>query len=191
MTRSQPSVTRLTDDDVYLWNEGTHYRLYEKLGAHHDDNGTHFAVWAPNAERVSVVGDWNGWDPGSDPLATRGDSGIWEGSVPGAGPSQTYKYHIVNGTFSVDKADPFGFHHETPPLTGSKIWNLDYEWGDAAWMAGRGKVNSLTAPISVYEIHSGSWRRAADGRQLTYRELSEQLPDYVAGLGFTHLEFLP
>ena len=190
MTRSQPSLTRLTDDDVYLWNEGTHYRLYEKLGAHHDDSGTHFAVWAPNAERVSVVGDWNGWDPGSDPLTPRGDSGIWEGSVSGAGLASTYKYHIVNGTFSVDKADPFGFHHETAPLTGSKIWNLDYQWGDAAWMAARGQVNSLTAPITVYEVHSGSWRRD-DGRQLSYRELAEQLPDYVAGLGFTHVEFLP
>ncbi len=191
MTRSQPTVTRLTDDDVYLWNEGTHYRLYEKLGAHHDGNGTHFAVWAPNAERVSVVGDWNGWNPDSDPLVTRGDSGIWEGSAAGAGPSQTYKYHIVNGTFSVDKADPFGFHHETPPLTGSKIWSLDYEWGDAEWMAGREAVNRLSAPMSVYEVHSGSWRRDGDGRQLTYRELADQLPEYVASLGFTHIELLP
>ncbi|MEX1037358.1 MAG: 1,4-alpha-glucan branching protein GlgB [Acidimicrobiia bacterium] len=191
MKRSQTSASRLTDDDVYLWNEGTHYRLYEKLGAHPDENGTHFAVWAPNADRVSVIGDWNGWDPRSDQLAPRGDSGIWEGSVSGATAGHSYKYNIGNGDFTAEKADPFAFHHETPPHTGSKIWELDYEWNDAEWMAGRAGANNLTAPISVYEVHSGSWRRGEGGRQLTYLELAEVLPDYVAGLGFTHVEFLP
>jgi 1,4-alpha-glucan branching enzyme len=191
MTRSEPFTSLLTDDDVFLWNEGTHYRLYDKLGAHPGDRGTHFAVWAPNANQVSVIGDWNGWDPDTNQLHPRGDSGIWEGTVPDATTAATYKYRIVNGEFSVDKADPFGFHHETPPLTGSKIWDLDYDWGDDTWMANRSAANSLASPISVYEIHSGSWRRDHDGRQLTYRELADYLPDYVAGLGFTHVEFLP
>jgi len=191
MARSNPTTSRLTEDDVYLWNEGTHYRLYDKLGAHPDAGGTQFAVWAPNADRVSVIGDWNGWDPATNQLTPRGNSGIWEVTVPDAARSATYKYRIFNGEFAVDKADPFGFHHETPPLTGSKVWDLDYDWGDGNWMANRAAVNSLAAPISVYEIHSGSWRRDPDGRQLTYRELADQLPGYVAGLGFTHVEFLP
>ena len=191
MARSKHITSRLTDDDVYLWNEGTHYRLYDKLGAHPDDRGTQFAVWAPNADRVSVIGDWNGWDPDTNQLTPRGNSGLWEGTVPEATRSATYKYRIFNGEFAVDKADPFGFHHETPPLTASKVWDLDYDWGDHNWMVNRAAANSLAAPISVYEIHSGSWRRDRDGRQLTYRELADQLPGYVAGLGFTHVEFLP
>jgi 1,4-alpha-glucan branching enzyme len=191
MARSKPITSRLTDDDVFLWNEGTHYRLYDKLGAHPDDRGTQFAVWAPNADRVSVIGDWNGWDPDTNQLTPRGNSGLWEGTVPEATRSATYKYRIFNGEFAVDKADPFGFHHETPPLTASKVWDLDYDWGDHNWMANRAAANSLAAPISVYEIHSGSWRRDRDGRQLTYRELADQVPGYLAGLGFTHVEFLP
>jgi 1,4-alpha-glucan branching enzyme len=181
----------LTEDDLYLWNEGTHHRLYEKLGSHPTDRGTYFAVWAPNADRVSVVGDWNGWDPGSDPLRARGVSGIWEGVVPHASPGSAYKYHITNGSFVVEKADPFGFHHETPPQTASKVWSLDYEWGDADWMTGRASRNALGAPISVYEVHLGSWRRGEGNRPLTYREMAEQLPSYVADMGFSHVEFLP
>ncbi len=181
----------LGEEDLYLWNEGTHYRLYERMGAHSVEGGTHFAVWAPNADQVSVVGDWNGWDPGADPLQPQGVSGIWVGTVAGAGHANTYKYRIVNGEYRVDKADPFGFHHETPPRTASKVWALDHEWGDAEWMAGRERRNSLDAPISVYEVHLGSWRRGDDGRHLTYLELAEQLPGYVADLGFTHVEFLP
>ncbi len=190
MTHTKPDPF-ITDDDLYLWNEGTHHRLYEKLGAHLTSEGTHFAVWAPNADQVSVVGDWNGWNPSSEPLAPRGVSGIWEGIVPGAEETAAYKYHIVNGDYEVDKADPFGFHHETPPRTASKIWSLDYVWGDAAWMAGRDKANSLESPVSVYEVHIGSWRRGDGGRFLTYRELADQLPAYARGLGFTHVEFLP
>jgi 1,4-alpha-glucan branching enzyme len=183
--------SRLSEDDLYLWNEGSHVRLYESLGAHPGEHGTYFAVWAPNADRVSVIGDWNGWDPELEPLVPRGVSGIWEGVIEDALRGAAYKYHIVNGDFEVDKADPFGFHHETPPKTASKIWSLDYEWGDGAWMEGRASHNSLDAPISVYEVHLGSWRRGEEGRELTYIEMAEQLPSYVSGLGFSHVEFLP
>ena len=191
MAKQTPTSTLLTDQDIYLWNEGTHTRLYEKLGAHRIGDATHFAVWAPSADRVSVVGDWNGWNRDSNVLSPRGSSGIWEGTVEGAGPPAAYKYHIVNGRHRVDKADPFGFHHETPPKTASKVWELDYEWGDGSWMGERAGRNALEAPISVYEVHIGSWRRGEGGRHLTYLELAEQLPEYVAGHGFTHVEFLP
>ena len=186
-----PHSPLLTEDDLYLWNEGTHTRLYEKLGAHPLEEGTHFAVWAPSADRVSVVGDWNGWNPDSEPLRPRGVSGIWEGTTAGAVAESAYKYHIANGDFVVEKADPFGFHHETPPATASKVWSLDYEWGDRGWMATRASRNSLDSPMSVYEVHLGSWRRGEGGRHLTYQEMSEQLPSYLADLGFTHVELLP
>ncbi|HWB88929.1 MAG TPA: 1,4-alpha-glucan branching protein GlgB [Acidimicrobiia bacterium] len=181
----------LTEDDLYLWNEGTHYRLYEKLGARPVEGGTYFAVWAPNADRVSVIGDWNGWDADSEPLSPRGVSGIWEGVIPGAGPGSAYKYHITNGAHRAAKADPFGFHHETPPKTASKVWELDFDWTDGDWMTSRGERNTLDAPISVYEVHLGSWRRGEGGRALTYRELADLLPGHVADLGFTHVELLP
>jgi 1,4-alpha-glucan branching enzyme len=191
MTRVSDFRARLTDDDLYLWNEGTHYRLYEKLGAHHSPDGTHFAVWAPNADRVSVVGDWNGWNPETNPLRPRGVSGIWEGFIPEAGHGATYKYHISNGDYRVEKADPFGFHHETPPKTASKIWDVDFQWDDDEWMEGRSRRNALDSPISIYEVHPGSWHRGEGGRHLSYSELATQLPEYVKGLGFTHIEFLP
>ena len=191
MTTAPASPGLLTEDDLYLWNEGTHYRLYEKLGAHVTEEGTHFAVWAPNADRVSVIGDWNGWDPEAHQLAASGVSGIWEAFVPEAAETHAYKFRIFNGDFQVDKADPFGFHHETPPQTASKIWNLDYQWQDSEWMESRAERNSLSSPMSVYEMHLGSWRRGEDGRYLTYRELADQLPLYLSELGFTHVEFLP
>ncbi|HUG31932.1 MAG TPA: 1,4-alpha-glucan branching protein GlgB [Acidimicrobiia bacterium] len=191
MTAADRIDSRLTDDDLYLWSEGSHVRLYDKLGAHPLDEGTYFAVWAPNADRVAVVGEWNGWDPDADPLTARGVSGIWEAVIDGAEPAAAYKYHIVNGDYRVEKADPFGFHHETPPNTASKVWDLDYQWDDSAWMAERWRVNALDAPLSVYEVHLGSWRRGDGGRPLTYREMAEQLPAYVRALGFTHVEFLP
>jgi 1,4-alpha-glucan branching enzyme len=162
----------LTEDDLYLWNEGSHVRLYEKLGAHPVAGGTHFAVWAPSADRVTVVGDWNGWDPESEPLTPRGVSGIWEGVISGAAHASAYKYHIVNGDYRVDKADPFGFHHETPPKTASKVWSLDYDWGDDEWMAERKARSSLDAPFSVYEVHLGSWQRGEGHRPLTYLEMA-------------------
>jgi 1,4-alpha-glucan branching enzyme len=196
-TVQTPSL--LSADDLYLFNEGSHLRLWEKLGAHpgvaDGQSGTHFAVWAPEAERVAVMGDWNGWDAARDPLAPRGSSGIWEGFVPGVVPGAAYKYRVVSRHrgHHADKADPFAFRAEVPPRTASIVWPLDYEWDDAAWMAERARRNALDAPMAIYEVHAGSWRRVPeDGdRSLTYRELAEQLPDYVAAAGFTHVEFLP
>ncbi len=190
--------TLLTDQDVYLFNEGTHGRLQDKLGAHHvataDVTGTHFAVWAPNAE-CSVVGEFNGWDPGSHPLRPVGSSGIWAGVVPGVGAGSLYKFHVVrrDGGYRVNKSDPFGLFFETPPRTASIVWDLSYEWGDGDWMAGRHERNALGAPTSIYEVHVGSWMRdpADPGRFLGYRELAPRLVDYVSRMGFTHVELLP
>jgi 1,4-alpha-glucan branching enzyme len=181
----------LTGDDLHLWNEGTHYRLYEKLGAHRVDGGIWFAVWAPNADSVSVIGDWNGWDPAADPLEPRGVSGIWEGLIGAATDGAAYKYHIVNGRFIAEKSDPFAFHAETPPRTASKVWDLGFDWDDGHWMEGRAVRNSLQSPIAVYEMHLGSWRRAGGGRHLTYVELADQLPPYLVDLGFSHVELMP
>ena len=189
----------ITEDDLYLFNEGSHYHLYDKLGCHlttlNGAAGATFAVWAPNANYVSVIGDFNGWDPSAHLLAPRGSSGVWEGFIPGVKHGDGYKYHIGSGQrgYRVDKADPFGIHHETPPKTGSKVWDLAYEWGDGEWMAGRGAHNALTGPIAIYEVHLGSWRRVTEdrNRSLSYRELAERLPQYVRDLGFTHVEFLP
>lgn len=190
----------MTDSDVYLFKEGTHCRLYDKLGAHplkiKRRTGTHFAVWAPNAEKVSVLGDFNGWDRGSHPLAPRWDaSGIWEGFVPGVGKGDLYKYHITSrhNRYSVDKGDPFAFFWEISPRTASIVWDLDYDWGDAEWMRDRQQKNSLRAPMSVYEVHLGSWKRQVSDnyRSLHYKELADQLVAYVKDLGFTHVEFLP
>jgi 1,4-alpha-glucan branching enzyme len=190
--------TLITDHDVYLFNEGTHYRLYEKLGAHRavkdGAEGAFFAVWAPNAQSVSVMGQFNGWNKESHPLSARGASGIWEGFVPGLGRGVAYKFHVVSryGGYRVDKADPFAIHHETPPRTGSVVWDLDYEWGDAEWMGSRRERGSLEAPISTYEVHLGSWRRGEDGRRfLTYREVAAPLAAYAREMGFTHVELMP
>jgi 1,4-alpha-glucan branching enzyme len=191
--------TRMTSDDLHLFNEGTHYRLYGKLGSHlctaGGVDGACFAVWAPNAERVTVVGDFNEWDKGAADLLPRERSGLWEGFIPGAKQGDRYKYHVVsryNG-YHVDKADPFAFYAEVPPNTGSRVWRLDYEWGDAEWMAARKERNSLDRPICTYEVHLGSWRRVPeeDHRPLSYRELAEQLPAYAKEMGFTHVELLP
>ena len=189
----------LTDDDLHLFNEGRHFQLYDKLGAHPMEvggtAGTYFAVWAPGASSAAVVGEWNGWDGESHRLTPRSGSGIWEGFVPGVGPGTLYKYRIRSGDggYRVDKADPFGFEAETPPATGSVVARLEHEWGDAEWMAGRGERQRQGSPISIYEVHLGSWRRMPeeDDRSLTYRELAETLPGYVAKLGFTHVELLP
>ncbi|RIK85578.1 MAG: 1,4-alpha-glucan branching enzyme [Planctomycetota bacterium] len=189
----------ITNDDVHLFNEGRHYDLWKKLGAHvvrgQGEVGVHFAVWAPNAERVSVIGDFNEWRAGASPLAPRASSGIWEGYVPGIEPGARYKYHIESryGGHRVDKADPLGVRHEAPPAQASIVWELDYQWQDQRWMAQRGDRNRLDAPMSIYEVHLGSWRRNAnDGnRSLSYREIAFDLADHVKQLGFTHVEFLP
>jgi len=193
-----PSLLGATD--LHLFNEGTHARLYEKLGSHLMEvggvSGVYFAVWAPNADRVSVIGDFNGWDDASAPLKAHGQSGIWEGFIAGVGVGDIYKYRIWsrhNG-YRVDKADPFAVHQETPPKTGSKVWTLDgYEWGDDTWMRERKERNSLHAPISFYEVHLGSWARVPEdhNRPLSYRELAPRLAAHVKALGFTHVEIMP
>jgi 1,4-alpha-glucan branching enzyme len=192
-------VSLLTDFDLHLFNEGTHCRLYEKLGAHPmtagDSSGVYFAVWAPNAVAVSVIGDFNHWDKTAHPLQPRAVSGIWEGFINGVIPGDFYKYYIASqyNNYTVEKADPFAIFSETPPKKASIVWQLDYQWGDREWMKERYRYNKLDAPISIYEVHPGSWRRVPEdnNRYLTYRELAPQLADYVKNLGFTHVEFLP
>ncbi len=185
----------LTEQDIYLFREGTHSQLHSRLGCRmlQSGVGAHFAVWAPNAAAVSVIGDWNGWQSGADALAARGDSsGIWEGEVSAVRRGQAYKYHITSRVhgFRVEKADPYGVLCEVPPATASRVWTLEYDWQDAAWMAGRGRRNGLDAPMSIYEMHAGSWRRK-DGRFLNYRELGVALADYASDMGFTHVELMP
>jgi 1,4-alpha-glucan branching enzyme len=195
----QTQTSLLTDQDLYLFNEGTHVRLFDKLGAHprimHGQKGTNFAVWAPDAENVYVMGDFNGWHKSSHPMNSRGSSGIWETFVPQAQPGQSYKFHVASrfANYHVDKADPFAFHAETPPKTASIVWNLDYGWSDSNWMRGRGSRHTLSAPMSIYEIHLGSWRRVPEdnNRSLSYREIAPLLADYVENMGFTHVELLP
>ena len=189
----------LTDQDLYLFNEGNHFKLYEKFGAHPavigGKEGTLFAVWAPNAKEVNVIGDFNGWNKGHDPLKQRGQSGIWEGFIPGVRQGQNYKYHIISryNNFSAEKADPMAFAAEVPPKTASVVGSLSYSWGDGEWMKARGAHTGLKSPVSIYEVHLGSWRRVPEegNRSLTYREMAEQLPKYVKELGFSHVELMP
>ena len=189
--------SQLTPFDLHLFNEGTHSHLYEKLGAHLSDDpqGASFAVWAPNADWVSVIGDFNGWNRDENKLVPREQSGIWEGFVPGVEHGAMYKYHVhsrVTRT-GADKADPFAVYAEQPPRQASIVWDLSYDWGDADWMSNRARANSRSAPWSVYEVHLGSWMRVPeeDNRWLTYRELAPRLADYAHRLGFTHVEFMP
>lgn len=192
-------LSLLTDDDLYLFNEGTHNRLYEKLGAHliatDKGSGVYFAVWAPNARRVSVIGDFNGWNRDRHRLRCRGTSGVWEGFIAGIGAGAVYKYHITSHYrgYQVDKADPVGFFSEVPPKTASIVASLDYDWGDREWMEHRWKRNRADAPMAIYELHLGSWMRVPEQghRWLTYRELAPRLAEYVNKMGFTHVEFLP
>ncbi|MBK8252300.1 MAG: 1,4-alpha-glucan branching protein GlgB [Polyangiaceae bacterium] len=198
---SDPSVlyetSLLSDHDLYLFHEGTHTRLYEKFGAHPSQvngaEGAFFAVWAPDAAAVNVIGDFNGWNKTSHPLKARGSSGVWEGFIPGVAAGSVYKYAVTSrfgGIF--EKCDPFAVRAEVPPRTASVVHNLTSVFGDNEWRAKRGR-NSTTAPMSIYEVHLGSWKRTAgeESRPLTYLELAKELPDYVARLGFTHVEFLP
>jgi len=187
----------VTAFDLHLFNEGTHSHLYEKLGAHlvPDSGGALFAVWAPNADSVSVIGDFNGWDRSASPLQPREQSGIWEGFVSGAKHGSLYKYYIHSRVTraGVEKADPFATFAEAPPRQASVVWDLGYDWADQGWMDGRAWSNGRSAPWSVYEMHIGSWMRVPEdnNRHLTYRELAPRLADYVRGLGFTHVEFMP
>ena len=193
--------SRLTDHDVYLFREGKHYRLFDKLGAHlHElDDGTQgtlFAVWAPNATAVSVVGDFNGWSSIAHPLAPRWDgSGIWEGFIAQVGKGALYKYYIVSPArrLGVAKGDPFALMWECPPKTASIVWDLDYSWKDGGWLDSRARTDRRRSPQAVYEVHLGSWRRRPEegNRSLSYAELSQALVEYVHDMGFTHVEFLP
>jgi 1,4-alpha-glucan branching enzyme len=183
----------VTADDVYLFNEGRHYRLYDHLGAHPVEQGVEFGVWAPNARAVSVVGDRNGWRTGADALAPVGSSGLWSGRADGWQPGDHYKYRFETRTGGVvDRADPFAFATEVPPRTASIVDDLSYEWNDDEWMRGRGARQTLDAPISVYEVHLGSWRRDLQtGHSLSYRDAGAQLAAYARDRGFTHVELLP
>jgi 1,4-alpha-glucan branching enzyme len=189
----------LTGDDLHFFNEGTHYDLWKKLGAHILEagsvEGTHFAVWAPNAEFVSVIGDFNAWDKKRDALKTSGSSGIWQGFIPEVVQGSTYKYHIVSrgGGYQVDKFDPVGFRQEQSPGRASVVWSLDYEWHDEMWMATRVDRSRLSAPMSIYEMHLGSWRRNPEegSRAFNYREIAYELAEHLQRFGFTHVEFMP
>ena len=191
-------VSKLQEMDVYLFKQGTHYRLYEKLGAHPMDSdtgpGVFFAVWAPNARNVSVIGEFNQWSPDSHQLKARQDgSGIWEGFIPKLARGALYKFRIVskyNGYWA-DKTDPFSHCIEHTDPMASIVWDLEYSWNDAGWMEARRDKNSLEAPMSVYEVHLGSWQRGEDNRFLTYRELADRLVEYVRSTGFTHVELMP
>ncbi len=191
-------ISLLTEEDINLFKAGNHVRLYEKLGAHpmvdNTQKGTLFALWAPNARQVSVMGDFNGWDPKSHPLEVRWDgSGIWEGFVPGVGKGALYKYHIrshLKGQV-LEKGDPFAFCWEEPPRTASLVWPLKYTWRDSRWRKQRAQKQDLNRPLSLYELHLGSWQRGPEGAWLSYREVAERLVPYVKEMGFTHVEFLP
>ncbi len=193
------SQSTLSEFDRYLLAEGTHNRAYEKLGAHLSERNGHrgvqFAVWAPNAELVSVIGDFNQWNPLTD-IMHPSSAGVWEDFVPDIGSGSVYKYHVESRDrrYVVDKADPYGFAAEIRPRTASRVWDLQaYSWLDNSWMANRAKNNSLNSPISIYEVHLGSWMRVPEeaNRWLTYREMAPLLADYVHDAGFTHVEFLP
>lgn len=188
-----------TEFDINLFKAGKHYRLYEKFGSHittvDGETGTYFAVWAPSAKMVSVIGDFNFWLEGEHQLNVRWDgSGIWEGFIPNIGKGTTYKYKIqsANNDVRTEKADPFARRCEHPPKTASEVWDDDYEWKDKKWMKNRKKNNALDAPFSVYEVHLGSWKKQIEeNRFLSYRELADELVDYVTDMNFTHVEFMP
>ena len=199
-TQAVNTFSLLSEQDVYLFREGNHFELYEKFGSHIVENegvrGTYFAAWAPNAKSVSVMGDFNQWNYQSHPLKVRQDgSGIWEGFIPEIGQGTLYKYHIVSNinNYVVDKGDPFAHYWELPPNTASIVWGLEYDWNDLKWMEGRKKFQSPQSPLSIYEVHLGSWKRnpSDPGRILSCAEIASSLAQYIKNMGFTHVEFLP
>jgi len=189
-------LTLLSSEDVRRFSEGRHYRLWQMLGSHVVDQGSGpgvvFGVWAPAAEAVCVIGDFNGWEGSAHPLAVRGASGIWEGFVPGLGVGETYKYRIrTRDGIWIEKADPLARAAELPPATASLVWEDDYEWDDGDWVASRSSRNALDRPIAIYELHLGSWMRPPQGGFHTYRQVAPLLADHMARTGFTHVEILP
>jgi 1,4-alpha-glucan branching enzyme len=198
--RSMQPGSLMTEHDVYLFKEGTHGRLFDVMGAHLFEKdkvaGCQFSVWAPNADQVTVIGDFNDWNPQSHRLFVRADgSGIWEGFLPGLNQGSRYKYRVVskNHDYAAEKVDPFGLYAEESPATASRAWNLQYDWDDSEWMTSRHRANALNAPLSIYEVHLGSWRRVPEdaNRSLSYRELAPFLAAHVNALGFTHVELMP
>ena len=193
-TAARRPGTALGEQDIHLFREGTHSRLHQKLGCHLDAKGARFAVWAPNARAVSVIGDFNDWNVDAHPAKVRTDaSGIWETDIAGVEAGHRYKFVVVTQAGErLEKADPFAFRAEPAPATASIAWNLEgHPWGDAAWMAARPTTLALNAPMSVYEVHLGSWRRTDDGDMLDYRRMAPLLVEHVTKLGFTHVELMP
>ncbi|MDH5540502.1 MAG: 1,4-alpha-glucan branching protein GlgB, partial [Rhizobacter sp.] len=191
---THPAIEALGEQDLHLFREGTHGRLYRKLGCRLGDGFARFAVWAPNADSVSVIGDFNQWRTDAHLAIPRPDgSGIWEVDIPGVAQGQKYKFSIrTRAGERLEKADPFARYAELAPATGSIAWNTDgHAWGDAAWMRERAGRNALSAPFSIYEVHLGSWRRGEGGAMLDYRSAAQQLAEYVTRMGFTHVELMP
>ena len=199
MKADYPFPQILTDFDLHLLGEGTHYKNYEKLGAHVIEvkglKGVHFAVWAPNAEAVSLIGDFNKWDGNSHRMRMLGSSGIWEIFIPGLSEGEIYKFNIKSKSGEVlEKADPYAFSSEIRPKSASIVYDIDkYTWNDAKWLSQRERHNALDAPISMYEVHLGSWMRVPEdgNRYLTYRELAKKLAEYVKDMGYTHVQLMP
>ena len=191
------SSSLFTDFDIALFKSGSHYRMYEKLGAHpvtaNGVAGTYFAVWAPSAQTVAVIGNFNNWARDSHPLQPRWDgSGIWELFVPDVKQGEVYKYYIESESgYEVEKGDPYATRWEEAPNTATITWSLDYKWGDKKWMQTRAKTDALSRPLSIYELHIGSWKRKDGNQMLSYRELAAELPNYCRELGFTHVELMP
>jgi 1,4-alpha-glucan branching enzyme len=186
----------LSDYDLHLIGEGTHYNNYEKFGAHirkvRGVNGVHFALWAPNAEGVSIVGDFNNWDGRRHPMRLLGESGVWELFIPGIGEGDIYKYEVKTEKYAFIKSDPYAFYSELRPQTASIVWDLNkYEWKDDGWMESRRERDWFASPLLIYEVHLGSWMRTEDGGFMTYRELAHLLVEYVKEMGYTHIELLP
>ena len=197
MAKTKP-FSLFTEFDINLFKAGKHYKLYEKFGSHvatvDGETGTYFAVWAPSAKSVSVVGDFNYWIEGEHMLNVRWDgSGIWEGFIPNVGVGALYKYKIFShhNNYSVEKADPYAKKSELPPNTASVVWEDDYSWKDSRWMKSRKEKNALDAPFSVYEVHLGSWKRKDDNKFLSYQDMADELVDYVKKMNFTHVEMMP
>ena len=188
----------LSDYDIYLFGQGQHRDIYRKLGAHRREvkgvAGVNFAVWAPNCYKVALVGDFNRWDARVHIMENNGESGIWEIFLPGLEAGARYKYEVRshNRGYRAQKSDPFGFYAELRPQTASIVYDIDqYGWQDSDWMAARASLNPLSAPMNIYELHLGSWKRKDDGEFLSYRELADELLPYLVDMGYTHLELLP